>query len=475
MRNKLGTFSEFAKALYPHELDYLISVQQFTKPENLKILNLIHYNSRNPLNPIPYDSSLDKRTYSYLKNWIEETLNKVDVDKFYDWLLTIEQSVMSDSISPEQERALMEQVEQIKPSQYYFIRFYQVLQHYRDYLLVRNRIRYFTQISEFLELHNAAYHKAQKLNNDMNQAAEHVVKQLAANVHEYRSWEMLFKDIYFDSTLDGYTRYRAVVRLTILYYTNRDFVPLSEIYTHLDLQFKTDCFYSKRILANYYHNRAMMHSKLKEFEVAEKYGFLSIRQKNSDFLFYLVSLCDILLRKKNNALALQLMTESMPELKKSNNFHGKIGFSSFYIKTLLANNMAEKAAAYATNYFESYKKEIFQFRWHLYFSVYVEALLTVEKYSRIVSLARRYKLVSKEKQFLGKAAYLPILAWYTALAEYMEGDLSKDAFKEIILGNAKPAMENMYKSQRIMELLDILEFAIPDIIKEIKDELRTDL
>ncbi|MDD2564452.1 MAG: hypothetical protein PHU27_09585 [Salinivirgaceae bacterium] len=472
MRNKLGTFSEFTKALYPHELDYLVSIQRFSKPENLKILNLVLYNSKNPLNPILYDSSIDKRTYSYLKNWISETLDKVDVDKYYNWLLTIEQSVMSDSITAHEEDSLMEQISIINSAHYNFIRFYQVLQHYRDYLLVRNRIRYFTHVSEYLESYKKPYEKVQRLNNDMNNAAEHVIKQLTNNKVEYHRWEKLFKEIYYDSKLDGYTRYRAVVRLTILYYTNRDFEPLSEIYDHLDLHFKTDVFYSKRILANYYHNRAMMHSKLKELEVAEKYGFLSIRQKNSDFLFYLVSLCNILLRKKNYTLALQLMSESMPELKKSNSFHGKIGYASFYIKTLLANNLADRAESYATTYFESYKKEIFQYRWHLFITIYIQALLATEKYSKIVSLSRRYKLVAKEKQFLGKAAYLPIISWYTALAEYIECTLSKDAFKDVVLNNAKPAMETAYKSQRVFELLGLLELSIPDIIKEIREELK---
>ncbi len=76
MREKLVTFSEFAMALYPHEVEYLLSVQQLEKPENIKILNLVNYNSKNPLNRLPYDTSIDKRTYSYIKKWIEETLER---------------------------------------------------------------------------------------------------------------------------------------------------------------------------------------------------------------------------------------------------------------------------------------------------------------------------------------------------------------------------------------------------------------
>lgn len=293
MRNRLSTFTEFANSLYPHETDYLLSVQQFSKPDNLKILNLINYNSKNPLNRLPYDSSIDKRTYSYLKNWIVETLERADVDLFYDWLLSIERNVMSDTVTPDDEKSLVEQALQTQPSRYYFLRFYQVMQHYRDYLMVRNRIRYYTQVTEYLERYHENYVKATNLNSEMNIAAERIVNQISATDDEFLKWEILLKNIYYDEGLDGYTRYRAAVRLTILYYTNREFDRLLGVYEHLDKLFRTNLFYSKRILSNFYHNRAMMHSKLNELDMAEKYGFLSIRQKNSDYLFYLVSLCGI--------------------------------------------------------------------------------------------------------------------------------------------------------------------------------------
>jgi hypothetical protein len=471
MRNKLGTFSEFANLLYPHEADYLLSVQQFSKPDNLKILHLVNYNCKNPHNPIPFDASIDKRTYSYLKNWIEETLDKADVDKFYDWLLDTERQVMSDAITPDEEVELMLQATNTRPSRYYFIRFYQVMQHYRDYLLVRNRIRYYGQVSIYLETHHEAFVRSQNLNIEMNVAAEHVVKQLAVENNEFQQYEYFFKTIYFDESLDGYTRYRAAVRLTILYYTNRQFEKLSEIYQHLDLQFKTNLFYSKRILANFYHNRAMMHSKLQQFDIAEKYGYLSIRQKNSDYLFYLVSLCDILLRTNKNAEALNILSESVPELKKTNNYHSKIGFASFYIKALLANNQVNKAVGYATTYFESYRKEIFQFRWHLFFTSFFQALMREEKYSKILSLTHRYKLVTKEKTFLGKAAYMPVIQWYVILSEYMEGKISKENFVQTIVTSCLPAMESTFKSQRIFEMLAIFELTAPDLVKEILRQL----
>lgn len=471
MRNKLSTFSDFANSLYPHETDYLISVQQFSKPDNLKILHLINYNSKNPLNLLPYDITIDKRSYSYIKNWITETLSKADVDLFYDWLLSIERSVMSDSITPDQEKELMEQALLTNPSRYYFIRFYQVMQHYRDYLMVRNRIRFYVQVTQYLESYSANYVKAMNLNNEMNKAAERIVNQIAADDKEFLRWERLLKEIYFDQSLDGYTRYRAAVRLTILYYTNREFERLSSIYEHLDNQFRTSLYYSKRILANYYHNRAMMHSKLNELDIAEKYGFLSIRQKNSDFLFYVVSLCGILLSKGKSAKALRMMTESIPELKNTNSFHSKIGFASFYIKTLTANDQNDKAVSYGSTFFEGYKKEIFEYRWHLFFSSFFKALIRAEKYPKVVSLSRRYRLIAKEREYMGKAMYLPVIYWYTTLSEYMEGAINRDSFFDTIEKSGKNLIASKYKTQKIIELLNDMAFCLPEEIKVISSRL----
>lgn len=472
MNHKLAAFSAFSYSLYPHEVDYLLAVQKFTKPENLRILNLVHYNSKNPLNPLPYDLKIDKRTYSHLKNWISQTLEKIDVDIFYDWLLKTEQQVMSDTITPEREKEMMKEADNTKPSRYYFIRFYQVMQHYRDYLMVRNRIRYYSKVTEYLENYHSNYVKAVTLNNDMNIAAERIVKQIAANDSEFIKWEKLFQMIYYDISLDGYTRYRAAVRLTILYYTNREFEKLREIYDHLDFQFRSDVFYSKRILANYYHNRAMMHSKLNEFEIAEKYGYLSVRQHNSDYLFYLVSLCDILLRNGKNTEPLKLMTESIPELKNTNSFHSKIGFVSFYIKTLCANQQVEKAVNYGMSFFDAYRKEIFEYRWHLFFSSFFYAMLKAEKYQKIISLSQRYKLVLKEKQYLQKAAYMPVILFYTTLADYMDGNITRNKLIDTIIKTSQPLIDSKYKAQKVRLLLKDIALIIPDEWKEININLR---
>ena len=472
MKQKLLKFSDFANSLYPHEIDYLLTVQNFATNENLKILNLINYNCKNPLNTLPYDSSINKRKYSYVKNWIEKNLQDIDVDYYYGWLIGIEKQVMCDSIMPDEEKDLLEKTKSTSPKHYYFIRFYELLQHYRDYLLIRVRNQYYLPVSEYLEQYKEQYQHATELNKKLNSATIDIIKQHSSTDAESKKWEKFLISTFLDDKLDGYTRYRAVVRLTFLYYNYRDFDKLRSIYDMLDKMFKKDIFYSKRILANYYANRAMMHSKLNDLDFAEKYGFLSIRQHNSDYLFYLLNLCGVLLKRNKNKEAYKLMNESIPELKKTNSFYYKIGFVSFYIKTLLANNYVDKAVSYSETFLDGYKKEILKHRWHLFFCAYIRALFQAEKYSKILSVTKRYNLVNKEKQFIGKEMYLPIIFWYSSVANYFEGGISESKLQDIILKSGQTLIKHKYKSTKIHELLDELSISLPLILKNVKKELK---
>ena len=98
MRAKLNTFLEFTQSLYPHEIDYLLSVQNFSKQSNLKILHQIQSNSLLQV-PRAFDTHVDKRTYSYVKTWIQDALAKIDVDIFFEWLIVVEKKILTDVIN----------------------------------------------------------------------------------------------------------------------------------------------------------------------------------------------------------------------------------------------------------------------------------------------------------------------------------------------------------------------------------------
>lgn len=471
MRAKLNTFQEFTQSLYPHEVDYLLSVQNFSKESNLRILHQIYANSNSQQAPKAFDTNVDKRTYSYIKTWIQDTLSKIDVDVFFEWLIMVEKKVLTDVISPLDETEILANIKLIKPTHYHFIRFFELLQYYRDYLLVRNQNKYNKVVSDYLETYRENYLKSTEINRQLHFITAKIVKKENTENYELISAESLLKSIYYDENLDAYTRYRAVVRLTIYFYNSRQFDKQLVVYQHLDNLFKTPLFYSKRLLANYYANRAMMHSKLNELTQAEKYGYLSIRNKNSDYLFYLINLCGVLLKQGKKVEALKLMRDSIPELKNTNNNYYKIGFATFYIKTLIVNQKYDKAVEYATSYFEAYKKEIFEHRWHLFFCAYLQALVQMEKYAKVLSLTRRYKLVAKEKQRIDRADYLPIIQLYSFLSEYLENIITKEKLINSVVKASQDLMSDKYRSRKIIELLDELGQSLPEEIKIIKKEL----
>jgi hypothetical protein len=471
MKSKLLKFTEFSNSLYPHETDYLLSIQEFEKADNVKILNLINYNSKNPQIIIPYDVTIDKRKYNYLKNWISKKLSAIDVDEFFNWLISYEQKVMNDAILPEEEKEILKKANTIDSSHYYFQRFYELMQKYRDYLLIRIRKQYYTPVSSYLEKYENTYKYAHQINQQLNDATIDIIKQHDETKTETRKWEQILSDTFYNEKVDGYTRYRAVVRLTFLYYNYREFDKLREVYKQLDIYLKTDVFYSKRILANYYANRAMMHSKLNELDESEKYGYLAIRQKNSDYLFYLLNLCGVLLRAHKNEEAYFLMSNSIPELKNTASFYYKIGFVSFYIKTLLANNKAKKAVDYAKSFLDLYKKEIFKHRWHLFFSAYIQALFIHEDYKKILSLTKKQNLLVREKQFINEAKYLPIIHWHNLVSEFMENEISEQKLIESIVQSGKELLNHKYKKIKIKELINQIAPTLPQIFKTILKEL----
>ncbi len=470
MRKQLNTFTQFAHALYPHELEYLLSIQNFNKAQNLKLLKQIYSNTTSN-SPKAFDTGIDKRTYSYVKKWITQSLEKIDVDLFFEWLITTETKVLTDLIVPEDEARLLGSIQKMDATNYNFIRFYELVQYYRDYLMVRNRKKNIQLVIGFLTRYQEHYQLLKEVNRRLDEMTAQIVQEEMFDPMESEVLESYLKEVYFDETLDGYARYRAVVRLTIFYYNNRQFDEQYKVYLHLDEMLKTPLFYSKRILANYYANRAMMHSKRNELHQAETFAYLSIQNKNSDYLFYLINLCGVLLREGKKTEALVLMRKSIPELKNTSNNYYKIGFASYYIRTMIYNGMEQNAVDYATQYFDAYKKEIFEYRWHLFMREYIRALIAAEKYPKVLALCKRYKLLNKEKIRIERIDYLPIIQAYYYLAEYMENSISLEKLVASITKAISQPMRGKYQSLRINELLDELMPLIPEAIKSVRIEL----
>jgi len=458
MKQKLKKFDDFTQSLFPHEIKYLLSVQNFNSLENIDILEKIASNLKTTEKYKEFDTSIDKRRYSNIKKWIEEKLSAIDVDIFLNWLLDLDEKILTDKISLQEEKFILQKIKQVQPTSFYFIRFYEMIEHYRDYLLIRVRKKFYQPILQFLNENYLKYSQAVEINRQLNLSAKDIIQPKNITENELLQWQQFLLETLSNNKLNGDSRYKALIRLSMYYYKKKDFNKLKALYLSLDSEFANSTFYSKRILANYYANRSLVLAKTGETQDAEYFAYLSVKVINNDYLFYINNLLYILLQQKKFKEALQIASTAIPHQKQSNSFYNKIAFTSLYIKTLNNTMQSERAVSYAQTFFEAYKKEIFDYRWHLFFTSFFEALMLQEKYKTILSYCNRFQLIKLEKKEQNLKLQNNILYWFFLFSEYMTARISENKIKKAF-----------------QELLDNKQINEEDIskLKILKNELKT--
>lgn len=424
MRSKLQKFTNFTNTLLPHETKYLLSIQQFKDKVRLEILKQVDYNAHHIRQFTPYDVSIDKRKYNHLQNWIQGRLQAIDVDERFNWMLEMERKIMTDSIQLEEEKDLLKAIKQYRHPTFFFTKFYELVNHYRHFLLIRLRYADHKLTQQFLNKHQEAYHKSKEAHEKLHDATTDIVEQYSGTGAESSQWEDWLTEVFYNEELDGQIRYLALVRLTFISYNYRKYDLLSEKFNYLDKQLAQGQYYSKRLLLNYYNNRLMLHSHYREYDKAVHFGYLSVRSVNHDYPLYVNNLCAVLLRINRQKEALQLMKEAGPEVKKTTNFHNRIGFVAFYMEALNKNGMFRNAESYGDTFLKAYAKEVLQYRWHLFFSVYLEAMLYQNHSSKLLKVAQKYQLIKRDRTYRSRHAnYIPIIPLYIEAAKYKEGYL----------------------------------------------------
>ncbi len=471
MRSKLQKFTEFANTLLPHETTHLLAIQQFDDKVKLSVLQRVHDNCSHITAHTAYDESIDKRKYSNLKTWITERLNAIDVDQQFEWMNDMERQIMTDAIQPEEEKRLLKTILHFPRYSFFFTKFYELVELYRHYLLIRMRYEDHQVANEFLKTHRDNYLQSKAVSEKIHEATMDIVNQYSNSSAESIQWEQWLTDVFYNESLDGLNRYLALVRLTFMYYNYRRLEPVLEKYDYLDSLFKKGIYYSKRLLANYYNNRLLLHSKFHEWDKAAYYGYLSVRSKNSDYLHYVNNLAAVLLRSKKYKEALQVMKEAYSEAKETKSFHSKIGFVAFYIKCLNYNQQYRSAENYGESFLSAYRREIFEYRWHLFFSAYLDALLQQKKYDKLIKAVKKYQLLQHDRQYEKKATYLPTIRWYHAIAEYKESLLSFNDLTATLLHPIAPTASEPDRLPQLLDLLREVSGHIPEAYQAIQGKL----
>jgi len=430
MRSKLQKFADFANALLPHEADYLLSVQRFEDGDKRRLLLQVSANCRKITGFEPYDQEIDKRKYSSLKAWIEEKLGAVDVDREYEWLTRMEVLIMTDAIPAQDEKELLRLFRSADATAYNFLKLYDLGRIFRHYLLVRLRYNAHDVVSQFLEKHRTSYEYARLVNDKIHQATSDIVAQYSRNNAESMRWEHWLSGVFFESALDGYNRTLALIRLIFIAVNYRRFDLLPDKFDHLEALIRQGVFYSRRILLNYYSQRLLSCARAGDLAKAAYYGHLSVRARNNDYLYYVNNLASVLLRAGEPAEALDVLRQALQTAKNSQNFHNKIGHAAYLCLALNKSGLYRQADTHARAFFEAYRKEVFNHRWHLFFSAWLEAKLGQGQFAAMLKMAATHQLPERDAAYRKNASYTPVIPWLLALAAYKSGKSSLKALTE---------------------------------------------
>ena len=471
MKKKLEKFADFAADILPHEVAWLMQVQQFQDADNREILETIAYNCQHSRTPVAFRPAIDKRKYSNLMQWIQQRLASIDVDKHLVHLNLLDQKIMTDSISSVEEKALLQAIVRYDRPAYYFVKFYELTLSYQQFLLVRMRFKEHRLVAQFVEEQRTAYEKSKVVFGQLHQATLDITNQYTQNASESRQWEPWLLATFYDETLDGLNRYFAVVRLTFLYFNYSEFDKLKAVYEALDALLRQGMFYSRRILFNYYANSVMLHSKFDVLQQAEEFGYLSIKQKNTDHLHYLNNYSAILLRQGKIHEALALMKQSFSSLRSTNNLRNKIGFMAFYIKCLNLNGQPVDGEKMADSFLRDNAKEILAHRWHIFFVAYFQALVLQEKYDKLLRVCRKFHILQKEAEYRARPNYVPTLEWYYNVSQYVENEIDDDQLVELMGRSGQPHFSNPHKQRLLLDLLGEVKACIPHLCARIKSML----
>lgn len=475
MREKLQKFTAFADSLLPHETEFLLQQQQFADTVKLEILEKVNRNSHRLTDRESYDTGKDKRKFSHLKNWIEDRLQSIDVDREFEWLCQIEQRIMTDHLDPQEERALLRRIRQFEPPTFYFTKFYELVESYRHFLLIRLRQDDHQLADEFIQQYRALYLRSRSVGESMHKATVDIIDHYSNRGVESRKWEEWLTEVFYDETMDGLNRYLALVRLTFIYLNYRQLDPLRAKFDYLDALFREGRYYSKRLLLNYYHNRLLLHTRYEEYDRAIYYGYLAVRQKNNDYLLYLNNLSAVLLRCGRAEDALELLRQGLPDMKSSQNFFNKVGYVGFYVQALTRTGKLRAAENYAEVFLQAYRSQVLKYRWHLFFSAYLQSLLYQGRFMKVVRTVRKYQLLDRDRRYQHRAGYLPTIQWYNDLAEYREGHYDRAELQRRMVEQAGSLQLNETKWPALKELVREFDHFEPGLMPPVLSTLERNL
>ena len=97
-----------------------------------------------------FRATIDKRKYSNLMQWVQQRLAGIDVDKHLVHLNQLDGKIMTDSIGSAEEKVLFQAIVRNDRPTFYFVKFYELMLSYQQFLLVRMRFKEHQLVAQFV-------------------------------------------------------------------------------------------------------------------------------------------------------------------------------------------------------------------------------------------------------------------------------------------------------------------------------------
>lgn len=430
MKQRLKKFTEFADRLLPLETSYLLRQATHLEPDRTAILQRLHKRIVEVDEVHDFDLSIDKRKYSRSMRWIEATLHKVDVDRRLEWIGKSHTDILLDQIHPDTDNDILQSIKSMTPQSYYFIRYYDMLTEYRNYLLIRMRYDQYRRVDEVLERWRYNYQKSRLAHDQIHQATADIIGLSDDNKSEAIQWKQWLTNTFDDQSLDGLNRYMAIIRLSFVCLRYNMLPDLYQTMQRLEPFFAGGQYYSRRILMNYYDNMLVLYDKLGDKDKARYYGYLSIRDDHPDTIIYRNNLVNVLLKDSRFKEGLDVIEGTHFKMGSTKNFHSVIGFVANHIRCLSKLDRVPEAMTKGRVFLDAYHKQILTYRWHRFFAAYLGALLMGQRFAEVVRVIERYQLLSREQNHSTHSVKgVQVIEVYYYVALRLAGKLSKDAFR----------------------------------------------
>jgi hypothetical protein len=429
VKSKLKKFTTFSDRLFPSEVAFVAANNDFQDPEYFELLERMGQRVNGAREHVEFDPETDPRKYSRLMQAMERKLESIDVDAYYAWISRINYLINTDDIPTEEQARILRETDAYSPGWFHAGSFYRAVATYEAYLLIRYRERDLQVIQDFLAKYASSHEENERILNEVKVITERIVKMDNGKDDSLNTDDLERLLSYFSNPrLSKKCRYHAWLAYHMHHLNTRQFEPMVEPLQALESQIFEGDFYSRRILANFYANKLLLLSHLGKYEEAAYCGAQSIKHQTEDYLYYINNYCSVLMHLGRYDEAAAHMKSNLVLYRETRDKSRKLIFASNYCRCLNALSQHRQSIRLAAKELEELKQQVFKFRWHYFFRVYLGALQANGQNELLLRLARKYKLTDREQK-AGKPPYLRILV---LTAEYQELRISDKAYHDTI-------------------------------------------